>query len=66
MVDGRQSAAHLLGPLQYRQLVAGGKCVTVAADQIVDRSVDDVKRRRQRLAIYTHTAKLSEPTDKER
>ena len=48
------------------KLFAGGQRVAVIPDQIVDRSIDDVKRRRHRLAIYTHTPKLSEPTDKKR
>ena len=67
---GRYPAAHPLAALQQREPLRGGQRLEVQPGHPVQRGVQGIKGRRDRLPIDnlagTHTAKLTEPTDKKR
>jgi hypothetical protein len=66
--ESRQPAAHPLAALQHRQPLAGGQCLEFQPEHPVDRSVQRIESRRDRLPVDnrapTHTVKLDRPTDK--
>ena len=69
VLGGRDAAAQPLEALQQRQLLWCGQRLAVKLEHPIERGVQPVKSRRQRLPIDTtasHNPKLSEGTDKKR
>ena len=62
MLSRGQPAAHPLHPLQQDQTLTGGQVLEIQPEHTIDRDIQRVKRRGDRVSI--HTPKLAEDTDK--
>ena len=70
MLRHRESAAHVLAAFQQRQAFSGHQRVKAQIRDTLDCGIEHIEGRNDRLPINdaarSHTAKLSEPTDKNR
>src|SRR5262245_8832114 len=69
MLHGRDAPAVSLHALQHRQLLACGQRLAVKLGHLLERGVQCIKSRRERLPINTttsHAAKLTKRSDKNR